>query len=224
MKIVTITEEINNIIIETYKQEYSVSEVMKKCPKGIGRKRIENILKKFGIYEGLNGENYLKKKVEKHEKLMMEKYGVKNWGQTKDGGYKKQNKIPYKNISFLTDKYKEYRIRVEKETVKNIKKHFKIFPKYCYYTKILFADEEGPVNPNDPRKRSVDHKIPILHCYLNNISVEEASNINNIVFVLRYVNSVKAQTLEESFIPIVEKIRKVFINEGYESKKVKREI
>jgi hypothetical protein len=218
MKIISITEEIKNIIIETYKKEYSVSEVIKKCPKGIGRKRIENILKSVGIYEGINGENYLRKKVEKQEKLMMEKYGVKNWGQTKDGGYKKQNKIPYKKISFLTDEYKDYRVQVEKETEKNIKKHFKIYPKYCFYTKILFADEEGSVNPNDPRKRSVDHRIPVLHCYLNGVSVENASHINNIVFVLRYVNSVKGQTLEDSFLPIVEKIRKVFINEGYKSK------
>jgi len=218
MKINVITEEIRNLIIETYKQEYSVSKVMEKCPKGIGRKRVEKILKDVNVYEGLNGKNYLKKKVENHEKLMMEKYGVINWGQTKNGGYRSQNKIPYKKISFLTDDYKKYRLLVEKETEKNIKKFFKTYPKYCYYTKILFADEEGPVNPNDPRKRSVDHKVPVLHCYLNNIDVEKASSIDNIIFVLRYVNAVKGQTLEESFLPIVEKIRKVFINEGFKSK------
>lgn len=218
MKLTTITDEIENLIIDTYKKEYSVSRVMEKCPKGIGRKRIEKILKNAGVYEGLTGKNYLRKKVENFEKLMLKKYGVINWGQTIDGGYTKLNKIPYKKISYLTDDLKKYRLLVDKETKKNIKKYFKTYPKYCYYTKIMFADEEYAPNPNDPRKRSVDHKIPVLHCFLNNIDVEKAASIDNIVFVLRYVNSVKGQTLEESFFPIAEKIRKVFINEGYKSK------
>jgi hypothetical protein len=66
----------------------------------------------------------------------------------------------------------------------------------------------------------VDHRIPVLHCYLNGISSKDASSINNVIFILKYVNSVKAQSLEDSFISIVEKIRKVFINEGYKSKKI----
>jgi hypothetical protein len=142
MKKITITEEIKNNIIQIYKEHYSVSEVLRNCQKGIGRTTIKNILKKEGIYEGLTGKNYLKKKVEKNEKLMIEKYGVKNWGQTKNGGYKKLNKIPYKKISYLSDEYINYRSEVAKETEKTIKKHFKTYPKYCFYTKILFADEE----------------------------------------------------------------------------------
>lgn len=212
---IEITDEMKTKYIEKYQDTYSVSEVLRTFNDGVGRGRIVKVLKEAGIYEGLSGPNYLKKKVENNEKIMMDKYGVINWGQTKEGGYKKQNKIPYQKISYLDDQYKEYRAAVEKETRKNIKKID--LPKHCYYTGIQFADEEGPVNPNDPRKRSVDHKVPVIICYLNGIPVEQAGNIDNIVFVLKYVNSVKSNTEHESFLAISHKIRKVFINEGYKS-------
>jgi len=215
MSRVQITDEMKTKYIERYQDTYSVSEILKSFDDGVGRGRIINILKEAGIYEGLSGPNYLKKKVETHKKLMMEKYGVTNWGQTTGGGYRSQNKIPYKKISFLDEQYKEYRILVDKETKKSIKKID--LPKYCYYTGIEFSDVEGPVNPNDPRKRSIDHKIPVIVCYLNGVSVEQASNIDNIIFVLKYVNSVKSNTEHESFLAIAPTIRKVFINEGYKS-------
>lgn len=219
MKIINITNDMKQKYINLYKKTYSVSEVMRICDDGVGRGRIVKILKDEGIYEGLNGENYLKKKAENHEKIMLEKYGVTNWGQTEEGGYRKLNKVPYKKVSYLTDEYNEYRMKVDKLTKKNIKRYYKNnLPKYCEYTGILFADEEGPTNPNDPRKRSVDHRIPIIHCFLNNMPIEEVASTNNIVFVLKYVNSIKAQSTEESILPIMEKVRKAFINEGFSCK------
>lgn len=213
-----ISDQTKQKYIELYKQTYSVSKIMETVNDGNGRNIIVNILKEARVYEGLSGPNYLKMKIKNHEELMMKKYGVKNWGQTKDGGYKSLNKIPYEKVSYLTDEYIEYKQRVEKITKKNIKKYYKNeLPKYCYYTGIEFADVKGTPNPNDPRKRSVDHKTPILHCYLNEISEAEAGSIDNTVFVLKYVNSVKAQSTEESILPLMEKIRKVFINEGYKS-------
>jgi hypothetical protein len=219
MKFINITDDMKQNYIDLYKETYSVSEVMRKCNDGVGRSRIVKILKDEGIYEGLSGENYLKKKVKNHEKIMLEKYGVINWGQTKEGGYRKLNKVPYKKVSYLTDDYNEYRIKVDKLTKKNIKQQYKDhLPKYCMYTGIMFADEEGPTNPNDPRKRSVDHRIPVIHCFLNKMSIEEAASVNNVVFVLKYVNSIKAQSTEESILPIMEEVRKAFIDEGFSCK------
>lgn len=215
----TFSEELKIFIETRYKEEYSVSIIHKEVQERfgkIGRGPISDYLKSIGIYEGLNGPNYLKKKVENNEKIMMERYGVINWGQTKEGGYRKQNKIPYNKISYLDDGYKKYRDDVEKITRKNIKK-LDAIPKYCEYTGILFADENGATNPNDPRKRSVDHKIPAVICYLNGISAEDAGSIDNIIFVLKYVNSIKSNTEHNSFLSVAHKIRKVFINEGYES-------
>ena len=127
---IEITDEMKTKYIEKYQDTYSVSEVLRTFNDGVGRGRIVKVLKEAGIYEGLSGPNYLKKKVENNEKIMMDKYGVINWGQTKEGGYKKQNKIPYQKISYLDDQYKEYRAAVEKETRKNIKKID--LPKHCY--------------------------------------------------------------------------------------------
>lgn len=215
----TFSNELKKFIETEYKKTYSVTKVLlaikDKFEMDISRKPIENYLKYLDIYEGLNGPNYLKMKVENNKKIMMKKYGVENYGQLKNSGYVILNNIEYTKISYIDEEYKLYRNAVNKETKKNIKKMD--VPNYCYYTGILFADIEGKSNPNDPRKRSVDHKIPIIHCYLNGISIEKASSIDNIVFVLKYVNSIKGNTLEESFIPLAKKIRKVFINEGYKS-------
>jgi hypothetical protein len=213
------TDELKSLCIEIYKETYSVSEIIRRLQNAghkIGRGVITNVLKEAGIYEGLNGENYLKHKVEKFEKLMMQRYGVVNWGQTKDGGWKPLNSVSYKKFSYIGEDYKKYADKVTKITKKNLKKT--VPPEYCFYTGIKFADAtQEIVNPNDPRKRSVDHIVPILICYLNDVKEEDAGSLDNLVFVLKYVNSVKSNTLHDSFLAIAPKIRKAFINEGFES-------
>jgi CxxC motif-containing protein len=216
----TFSEDLKQFIEKKYKECYSTTQVVKSVNElynlHLGRGAIEEYLKYIKIYEGLTGENYLKNKVEKNKKVMMERYGVENWGQTSDGGYKAQNKIPYDKIPILSKDFKRYKLEVEKVTKQN-KKHIKNID-FCFYTGIRFVDtEQEKVNPNDPRKRSIDHKIPIIICFLNNISPEIAGGIDNLIFVLKYVNSIKGNTLHESFLSIAPKIRKVFINEGYKS-------
>jgi hypothetical protein len=206
-------------IIDHYKTHYSITKIIRDFTVNgrdfLQRDKIEKILKDAGIYEGMYGENYLKKKVEVTQKSLSDRYGVINPGQLVDGGWTKQNKIPYKKFVFLDDDFKIYKEKVSKITKENTSKI--VPPRFCEYTGILFADEEGPTNPNDPRKRSIDHTVPIVVCYLNNISVEYAGSIDNIKFVLKFVNSIKGNSLEESFSPIALKIRKALINEGFES-------
>ena len=202
--------------VNAYKECYSVSEVLR-IYNDIGRDKLVKILKNYGVYEGLTGKNYLRKKAENYVLTMKSKYGVTNWGQI-SGGWTEQNKIPYNKIDVLDTKYKAYRIEVEKISKRTLKNLVK--PDYCEYTGILFADAEYNPNPNDPRKRSVDHKIPLIICYLNDIDSEIAGARENLVFVLRYVNSIKGNTLHDSFITIAQKIRKVFINEGFKYKEI----
>lgn len=221
MKVQKITDDIENVIIDFYKKTYSVTQVIKNLKEQsltIGRNRIVKILKKHNIYEGLTGKKYSEAKVNNLKILMKSKYGVENWGELKLSGYVLNNTIEYKKISYLDEKYKEYCKQVNLLTKKNIKKMEKI--NYCYYTGILFSDAVKVSNPNDPRKKSIDHKVPKIICYLNNISVEEASKIDNLAFVLKYVNSVKGNTDHESFLKIAKKIREVFINEGYSHTKI----
>jgi hypothetical protein len=204
--------------IDLYLETYSVSEILRQYGDEINRRSLEKILKDANVYEGLNGPNYLAMKVAKQKEYMLNTYGVENWGQI-SGGYKIINARDKDTISYLDHEYKAYAKEVDKATKKTVKTTFgKTFPTHCFYTDILFADEEKEPNPNDVRKRSIDHKIPKIICYLNGISAEEAGNIDNVIFVLKYVNSIKGNTLHDSFIPIAQKIRKVFLDEGYSSK------
>jgi len=124
MKVEKITDEIKNIIIDCYKNTYSVSEVLRELKLmslNIGRNRVVNVLKECDLYEGLTGKNYSEMKVNKLKKIMTEKYGIENWGQLKTSGYVVDNKIEYKKISFLDEEYKKYCKRVQLLTKKNIK-------------------------------------------------------------------------------------------------------
>lgn len=127
------------------------------------------------------------------------------------------NKIIYKKVPYLDIGYKKYYDAVTKETKKSLKE--KEIKQYCEYTGIKFGDANGEmINPNDPVKRSVDHKIPIIWGYLNNIPINIIGGKENLAYVLKYVNTVKGNTLYESFIPLAIKIRKIFKDEGYESR------
>jgi hypothetical protein len=221
MKVQEMTDEIKSTIVEIYKKTYSVSEVireLKTLSLVISRTRIVNVLKEFNIYEGFTGKNYSDAKVNNLKKIMLNKYGIENWGQLKSSGYVVKNTIKYRKISYLDEQYREYCKRVSLLTKKNIKKIKNT--DYCYYTGILFSDAEGESNPNDPRKKSVDHKIPKIICYLNGISAEDASSVDNLAFVLKYVNTIKGNTDHENFMKIAPKIREVFINEGYTHKQI----
>lgn len=213
MQIKAIMDEYKKMVVELYKETYSISEIRRRLKDGVGRGKLMSILVEAGVYEGLTGKNYLAHKVKKNEQIMKERYGVTNWGQTTNGGYKSLNKIERKQINKLIE-FHDFRDAVSALTKKNLKKLQK--PEYCYYTGIRFADaEQEKVNPNDDRKRSIDHKMPIVLAWLNGWSIAETAGTENLVFVLKYVNSIKSNTEHASFIPISTKIRKLFIDEGF---------
>ena len=90
-------------------------------------------------------------------------------------------------------------------------------PEVCYYTGVRFIDcDQAKVNPNDPRKRTIDHKIPVIIGYLQGLSVKEISKPENITFVLRYVNTIKSNTLHDNFLPIAEHIKHAFMMKDIE--------
>lgn len=208
----------NEEIISLYKTSYSVSEVLRYLKtKGIsiGRLKVTNILKNAGLYEGLSGKNYTKKKAEQHKKIMLEKYGVDNISKIKNA-WSSLNKIYYDKISF-DDDLKRYNESVRKLTSKN-KKYFDN-EEYCFYTGVKFADFiKSEVNPNDPFKKTIDHKKPIILCFFEGLSVEEAASLDNLVCVCRYANSLKSNTTNESFLEIAKILKRKFIDEGYECK------
>jgi hypothetical protein len=218
---IVITRELREIIQQKYLETYSVTKViqyLRSIGVGLGRVPITNVLKENKIFESYTGKNYIEQKAVRHLQLLQERYGVTNWGQTSNGGFKEANKIPYKKTKLFED-YRTYRLAVERLTIKQVKrmKRLKQIPAYCELTTIRFADEEGPVNPNDPRKRTTDHKIPIIICFLSKMTVQEAADSTNLAFILRMVNSLKSSTLFDSFKPYANAIRERLLDEGFES-------
>lgn len=201
----------NNTIINLYKETYSVSEVMRQL--NISRGKIVKILKEADVYEGLTGPNYLIKKQEMLKSKMQEKYGVDNISQAKTNSLIKNNDIPYDKSEIL-EKYEEYSSLVRRHT-KNLfirlKRKGVTLPEKCFYTDVTFGDVlSEEINPNDPNKRTIDHKHPILLCYLDNWSVEEAGGEDNIVFVTRLCNSIKSNTSHDEFLVIANKLKQRF--------------
>lgn len=196
--------------IDKYLETYSVTKVIEAFDYGDGRNPIVAVLKEAGVYEGLTGKNYLTKKVENQKKLMMETYGVDNISKVREN-WSARNAIPYEKLHVQTE-FVEYRDAVSKLSKKNATKIPP--PTKCYYTKIEFADNKRTPNPNDPRKRSLDHKKPVLQCFFEGMTVEDAASLNNLRYVLRYVNSIKGNTSHESFLPMADKIREIILNES----------
>lgn len=216
MKYETFTEEMKQLISKTYLDTFSVTKVTNAVKlhfdPTIGRGPIRDYLKSINIYEGLTGPNYLKKKVELHVELMKERYGVSNAGQLPNGGWTLQNKIPYKKIKLMGQQL-EYNKQVGKITLKTVKKARNAgnIPTHCEYTNILFADSEGtPTNPNHPRKRTVDHVVPVTHCFLLGWSPDKAASEDNIKYIIRYANSVKGNSDYASFAPLIPILKKAF--------------
>lgn len=213
-------DELRQEIKNSYRAHYAVSEVLTELKnKGykVNREGITNLLKREGIYEGLTGPNYIRKHKERTKKAMVKKHGVENYGQI-TGGFANANKIEYKKTTAFSEDYEVYKQQVRIFTARSIKKIDA--PDYCEYTGIRFADADKPakeINPNDPIKRSIDHKVPVLIGFINGVPAEEIGAVDNLAFVIRHINTVKSNTGYKEFMPVAEKLREIYINEGFES-------
>lgn len=221
-KFLSFSSELSSYIIRRYKETYSVltvhSEVKEKFDSKMGRKPIEDLLKNEGIYEGLRGDNYLRHRQEKIKKTNKKKYGVENYGQLKTSGFTVSNNIPYKKTRLFGEEYQEYRKKVDSLT-KSLSKKIQ-HPLTCYYTGIEFSDNDkgsNSINPNDPYKKTIDHKKPVLVSYIDGDSPEIAAREDNLVFVLRCINSIKGNTDHNSFKPIAEKVKDYLLDENQNS-------
>jgi hypothetical protein len=204
-------------IIYHYQETFSVSACVKKF--GISYSPLAIYIKSKGIYRDVHDTERCKKNYQRVKKTFINRYGYENNGQSKESitDLKKRNSIDYKNPIFLNDFF-EYRKLVEKYTGRN-KKHL-IKSKYCYYTGIKFSDSDthsGSVNPNDHIKRTLDHKISIFEGFLNNIDPYIIGGYSNLVYCLRYCNSIKGNMSASEFVGLALKIREKFLNENYES-------
>lgn len=210
-------------IIELFKEDYNIKSLNKKT--NINDQHLRDILTENNFYTN-NEEVYdliHKNKQKKIRKTCIERYGEDNISKCMSGKQRRalhsRNSIPYKRFDFI-DEYAEYCRKSKRYIEKSIKEM--IAPDYCEYTGIKFADAtnggSNNVNPNDPLKRSIDHKMSLLECYLKGISVEEANSPENLAFCIRYVNTIKQNNSlgDYSLQEMIKIIREKLINENYE--------
>lgn len=209
-------------IIRQYQECWSVSEILinlygsSKCSGS--RRWVTKILEDEGIYLGSSStksNDYCRSRVEKIKATCLERYGVDNISKVSGYGWK-NNDVKKTELCWMKD-YDAYCRLVDLETRRNKKKM--ISADYCYYTGIKFADSSsvGLVNPNDPLKRSVDHKISKLFGFMTNIHHINIGSVGNLVFCLKYCNTMKNNMSCEQFKPFAEIIREKMIHEGKES-------
>jgi hypothetical protein len=174
------------------------------------REELVNLFKQEKIYQGVGGLS-AKQKQNKIQSTMKERYGVANAGQMPGNGWS-NNDLEKTEVYFL-EQFKEYTEEVDLLTKKNKKQL--VVTDYCYYTGIKFADAfSDKVNPNDPLKRSLDHKISKWVGFFTGLDPEEVASSSNLVWCLKYCNSVKNQMTAQQFKPYAEKIREYMIYEG----------
>jgi len=196
-------------IIEYYKNNSSVSDVIKEF--GVTRNAVTKFLKESGVFTGLLNQ---KTRAEKRMKTLQSRYGITNFGQSEmmKQRLKERNNIVYEIPSF-NEQLLLYKKNVTNFTYKN--KKFLVDSEYCYFTGIWFGDNLGLVNPNDPIKKTLDHKISIIDGFFSGISEEVIGGLSNLCWCIRYCNSLKGNMSAEAFIPLAKQIRGAFINAGY---------
>lgn len=166
------------------------------------RKIIDEYLIDQNIKVDLSDKDFNRKRQEKTRNTMFERYGVVNNGQRQGQGWSTLNAIPYSKLD-IDEELIEYRKKVEYNTRKYKEKLARNnqLPKTCFYTGITFKDcIQDKINPNDPYKRTIDHRIPVIEMFFKGYTAEENCAEENLVFCLRAVNTYKANTTEDYFV------------------------
>jgi hypothetical protein len=204
-------------IVEEYKKTYSVSDILRSIDldvrRSAARDHIVSILKNEGIYQGVRGLTATHRQ-KKTQQTMLDRYGVINTGQLPGYGWK-NNDTKKTEIQF-SNEFKNYCKIVDEHT--KINKKIMIPIKYCYYTGIAFADGYiANINPNDPLKRSIDHKTSKWIGFMTDVPPDFIGSVTNLVYCLKYCNTIKNQMNEQMFMPFAKIIREKMINEGHKS-------
>lgn len=218
-EVARLCETMKDYIADYYKTVYSVTDCCRYIVDKENSKVLESSLRmpvtlyldSLGIRERLGSKILNAKRQEKTKATMIERYGVENAGQMEGNGFTGLNKIPYTKLKFNTE-FNEYKKDVEKATWRKVcqLQRFNNMPTKCYYTGITFNDNVlEKVNPNDPYKRTLDHKTSVSEAFFRGWTVDQVVDDSNIVFCLRIVNTVKGHLNESDFrrllLPLLKK-------------------
>lgn len=176
----------------------------------------DDYLKKINLRYGVNNyvesDDYLKKINSKFNYTIKRPYDlIKIWYDSEDFLNRKSSiydMIKESNIKNgnwfkpYKDDYIIYRRRVDFLTKKNKKLLFTNWDGVDYYDNEYILDN-FKLSSNNISYPTVDHKISVLNGYLNNISIDEISSIDNLCITKRTLNSKKNSKNESEFILLI---------------------
>jgi hypothetical protein len=210
-------EEIKESIYKNYIQQTKDLDKYA-CSKCSHIKRVETVREVYGVDYTLQVEEYKKKKEktnlkkygsitplgnvnikEKIKKVNLEKWGFENPFQS-ELIKEKIKKTNTKNNYWIIDSenFDKYKRRVKTLTNKIKKELFKNWNGYDYYDN-EYIKENLNLNKNSNIYPTIDHKISVYYGFINNISPEEISDINNLCITKRFINSSKNKKNEDEF-------------------------
>lgn len=100
----------------------------------------------------------------------------------------------------MRTEFELYRIEVNNKTRKYKKELFNNWDGHDYYDGEYIKDNLNQFASSHKFYPTIDHKISVYFGYLNNLSTDEISNIENLCITKRSINSKKRILNEESFL------------------------
>jgi hypothetical protein len=160
----------------------------------------ETSIKRYGVDNPAKAD-HIRKKV---AKTCEDRYGVSN-GSSSTVSQIKHYILGNDVEPGQREDYQLYRNRVEILTKRNKKQM--PFSGKCYYSGVVIH-KTGFIN--DDLRASIDHKIPVIHGFLNNLPAEDIASVNNLVWCAKILNTYKRSMCEDQFYSsgIIERFKK----------------
>jgi ribosomal protein S27AE len=144
----------------------------------------------------------------KRIKTNIEKFGFKNPFQSVEIKNKIRKTNELNNVWVLEEnisKFRKYR-NSNNTYIKKIKKQLiNDWDGYDYYDD-YYIKNNFSFHPTSKLYPTIDHKKSLFECFIEGISIEEASNPNNLCWTKKYLNSSKGNKIEEEFKNNIKKL------------------
>ena len=156
-------------------------------------KHIETIIKLYGV------DNISKSDIIKERKIetCLKNWGVKHPSQNKEICAKMKASIS-RNRTYDLSNMLIYRYKVIQLTLKCKKELLEKWNGFDYYDNEYIADNFN-LKSSHKNYPTIDHKLSVFYCFINNISIEDASSIENLCITKKGINSRKSRKNEDEF-------------------------
>lgn len=166
------------------------------------KRKIQNTnFEKFGHISPFGNRDVQEKSISRIREL----YGVdnvwKNKGIINKIIQKKKDMGIYYKDDDIKNEYRKYRNKAVYLSRRNIK--MIDWDGSDFYTDIYIRDNFN-LHYNDKAYPTIDHKIPIIYGFINNIGIDEISNSKNLCWTTRQNNTLKSKKVIQEYIKLIQ--------------------